>query len=157
VGGWPELVSVPAPADSDADGMPDNWEDAHGLNKNSASDAQLLTVDGKFPNLEVYINNLVTEITDDQVKEAIIISSWLTPVRKDMLKFYIDDRGHLKIDHTWTIRRMEIFSITGTLLKAQISNITQVDVDISGLKPGIYIVRVTDNKNLVHSAEFIRP
>ncbi len=28
VGGWPELATLPAPADSDNDGMPDSWEDA---------------------------------------------------------------------------------------------------------------------------------
>ena len=31
-GGWPELRSLPAPLDSDQDGMPDAWENAHGLN-----------------------------------------------------------------------------------------------------------------------------
>lgn len=31
VGGWPELESLPAPADRDEDGMPDAWERRHGL------------------------------------------------------------------------------------------------------------------------------
>ena len=43
VGGWPVLNSAPAPADSDADGMPDNWERSfnpnHDLSWTSASDA----------------------------------------------------------------------------------------------------------------------
>ncbi|GIW75538.1 MAG: hypothetical protein KatS3mg104_0601 [Phycisphaerae bacterium] len=32
VGGWPELESGDAPADSDEDGMPDEWESKHGFN-----------------------------------------------------------------------------------------------------------------------------
>jgi pectate lyase len=32
VDGWPELKSLPAPRDSDNDGMPDAWERKHGLN-----------------------------------------------------------------------------------------------------------------------------
>jgi hypothetical protein len=35
VGGWPELRSEPAPADSDHDGIPDVWERQHGLDPNN--------------------------------------------------------------------------------------------------------------------------
>jgi hypothetical protein len=41
VGGWPEYRSgpAPAPADRDADGMPDAWEGSHGLDPTDPSDA----------------------------------------------------------------------------------------------------------------------
>ena len=71
VGGWPELKTLPAPADGDGDGMPDVWEDANGLLKNSSSDAQLTTVDGKYPNIEVYLNSLVATITENQLKDGL--------------------------------------------------------------------------------------
>ncbi|MCJ8167027.1 pectate lyase [Pontibacter sp. E15-1] len=59
VGGWPELASAPAPADTDQDGMPDAWETKHKLNPESAADAAGYTLDRQYTNLEVYLNSLV--------------------------------------------------------------------------------------------------
>lgn len=65
VGGWPILNSLPAPLDTDNDGMPDDWEKANGLdpNKNDAKERNLSTA---YDNIEVYINSLVKEITEKQ-------------------------------------------------------------------------------------------
>ena len=60
VGGWPVLKSGPAPADTDADGMPDAWETSHGLDPASAADAQRLATDSDWTNLEVYLEHLAT-------------------------------------------------------------------------------------------------
>lgn len=64
VGGYPTLTGTKA-TDSDNDGIPDAWEEAHGLNKNSASDALTKTLDsrGYYTNIEVYANYLVQHIT----------------------------------------------------------------------------------------------
>ena len=62
VGGWPELKSATPPEDSDHDGMPDDWEIAHGLNPNDDSDAQKTSLSSKpYTNIEVYINGLVAK------------------------------------------------------------------------------------------------
>lgn len=57
VGGWPELKSLPAPTDSDHDGMPDEWEKKNGLNPNDAADRNQKTSDG-YTSLEMYLNSL---------------------------------------------------------------------------------------------------
>jgi pectate lyase len=57
VGGWPKYGSKKAPADSDHDGMPDKWEDAHSLDKHNPSDRNMLAPDG-YTMLERYLNNL---------------------------------------------------------------------------------------------------
>jgi len=58
---WPEYKTYNVPADSDHDGIPDDWEKAHGLNPNDASDANKdLNGDG-YTNLEKYLNSLVGE------------------------------------------------------------------------------------------------
>ncbi len=64
VGGWPLLLSAPAPEDSDHDGMPDEWELANGLNANDAEDRNGdLDGDG-YTNLEEYLNSIVPTVTE---------------------------------------------------------------------------------------------
>ena len=62
---WPTLNSETAPTDTDGDGMPDEWETAHGLNPNNKADGNELDASG-YTNVEVYMNSLVTSITEQQ-------------------------------------------------------------------------------------------
>ncbi|UCG48275.1 MAG: hypothetical protein JSU94_00575 [Phycisphaerales bacterium] len=58
VGGWPALISAEPPADSDHDGMPDQWEKACNLDPKDPSDgAEDRDGDG-YTNIEEYINAL---------------------------------------------------------------------------------------------------
>jgi hypothetical protein len=60
VDGWPSYQPTPAPQDSDNDGMPDDWEQDHGLNPQQ--DDHLGDVDGDgYPNVEQYLNTLGLE------------------------------------------------------------------------------------------------
>lgn len=54
-----QLQGGQALKDSDRDGMPDEWEIAHGLNPNDPKDANAYTLSDIYPNIEVYINSLV--------------------------------------------------------------------------------------------------
>ena len=58
VGGWPELRTGTPRADSDGDGIPDDWEAANGLNPSDPSDASAFTLSPVYTNIEVYINSL---------------------------------------------------------------------------------------------------
>lgn len=60
VGGWPTLNSLPAPLDSDHDGMPDEWETQNGLDPNNADDRNDIG-DGGYTMLENYLNCLTGE------------------------------------------------------------------------------------------------
>ncbi len=59
VNAWPALKALPAPADTDKDGMPDEWEKKHGLNATDANDASGYKLDKLYTNIEVYINSLL--------------------------------------------------------------------------------------------------
>jgi hypothetical protein len=59
VGGWPELRSLPAPIDSDGDGIPDDWEKAHGLDPFNAKDGAQVAQKTGYTHLENYLADLV--------------------------------------------------------------------------------------------------
>ncbi len=67
VGGWPFLNTANAPLDTDGDGMPDEWEIAHKLDPNKAN-ANGRDLSTGYDNIEVYINSLVKDITENQYK-----------------------------------------------------------------------------------------
>jgi hypothetical protein len=62
---WPAYRSAPAPADSDHDGMPDAWEQAHGLNPHDAADGNADPGTIGYTNLERYLGSLVGEFAAD--------------------------------------------------------------------------------------------
>jgi hypothetical protein len=67
VGGWPVLNATAPLIDTDGDGMPDSWEVEKGLNPKVA-DANGHDLSTGYTNIEVYINSLVKNITDNQYK-----------------------------------------------------------------------------------------
>lgn len=58
-GGWPVYQYTKVPADTDQDGMPDEWELKNGLNPKLASDNNSYRLSKAYTNIEVYINGLV--------------------------------------------------------------------------------------------------
>lgn len=62
VGGWPELKSIPAPKDTDNDGMPDKWEMKNKKLNPKISDGSGHDLDPLYTNLEVYLNSLVSHV-----------------------------------------------------------------------------------------------
>ena len=58
VNAWPFLKSLPAPKDSDGDGMPDEWEKKNGFNPGDGSDASQTKLHSFYTNIELYINSL---------------------------------------------------------------------------------------------------
>ncbi|MDO3695168.1 LamG-like jellyroll fold domain-containing protein [Wenyingzhuangia sp. chi5] len=74
-GGVGHVYAAPAPLDSDNDGMPDDWEDANGLNKNDNSDALAVSSsNAPYLNIEVYINGLVNTTPPDFITPPSSIS-----------------------------------------------------------------------------------
>lgn len=62
VGGWPELKSLEPLMDTDRDGIPDEWELAHGLNPRSFKDHNEHTLVAAHTNLEAYLCDIVKHL-----------------------------------------------------------------------------------------------
>ena len=62
VGGWEEYLQETSPVDTDADGMPDDWEKQHGLDPSNASDAAAYDLSPQYTNVEMYLNGLVAHL-----------------------------------------------------------------------------------------------
>ena len=48
--------------DTDRDGIPDAWEEAHGLNPLSNADGKAETLVSGYSNLDVYLNDIVKHL-----------------------------------------------------------------------------------------------
>ncbi len=73
-GGIGTLDAGTAPKDTDSDGIPDEWESAHGLDPNNKADAAAIVTDETksylgYTNIEVYANDLLGE-WDESTKPA---------------------------------------------------------------------------------------
>ena len=71
---WPTLASKEAPKDTDGDGLPDEWEKAHGLDATDPKDGKTIGADG-YSNLENYLNSLVADISLAQNEGGIEMGS----------------------------------------------------------------------------------
>lgn len=67
VGGWPVLRQTTLLNDTDGDGMPDDWETEKGLDPKVAN-AGGRNLSTGYDNIEVYLNELVKAITENQYK-----------------------------------------------------------------------------------------
>ena len=77
VGGYPNSTNFKggnAPTDTDHDGMPDEWENAHGLDPNNASDGSIVSLSpDDYTNVELYLNELAGDtvvIEDSPARSA---------------------------------------------------------------------------------------
>ena len=61
-GGWPMLRTEEPQKDTDRDGIPDAWEEAHRLNQKSNADGKIETLVSGYSNLEVYLNDIVKHL-----------------------------------------------------------------------------------------------
>ena len=142
VGGWPELKSLPAPADGDHDGIPDSWEKENGLDPNDASDGAQTGRDG-YTNLENYMNGLVDSI---QVSiKKIVENKYLTTCN-----FKITSSSLSSIQITVAEKsnlQLEIFNMNGRRVALLINNVFEagnhsLDIRNVNLNSGSYLYKI---------------
>lgn len=138
-GGWPELPTVPAPDDTDGDGMPDAWETEKGLNPANVADGNLKTLDAEYTNIEVYINSIVKQITDTQNgslsipeyenKSKLFYAYPTVGKNKIILKSFVDTDS------------VAFINLAGLVVKQIDTTNLETTISISDLSDGIYIIK----------------
>ena len=64
------LVNPSFEVDENNDGMPDNWEDIHGLDPADPLDGPAYTLSQQYTNVEMYLNSLVASIMEAGLEGA---------------------------------------------------------------------------------------
>ncbi len=128
VGGWPVYISLPAPTDSDNDGIPDGW-----LNENYPGKTATEKNQEGYTYLEIYLNNLVTSITEAELQDAVSTGfrNTFTPVQSPA---YISD-GLLITDASI----VSLYSISGKLI---CSSRDGSRISVRDLNKGIYLIKL---------------
>ena len=122
------------PVDTDGDGMPDEWESAHGLNPDSADDRNLVNAEG-YTALEAYLNSLMGEKTDDGFKSGISnIEAPATTITYDRAT------STLSVGPEAVGAHVAVYGTDGRLVYS--GTLTAPSVSLSSLPEAIYLVRV---------------
>ena len=160
VGGWPELQSLPAPTDTDNDGMPDAWEQQNGLNPNDAADRNGIHTSG-YTNLEMYLSSLVAgNVTslpkDREVEEAAIYPNPFSDAVT--IAFALQQPGQVTVTVT-DITGKQIALLLNDQLKLGSHSLQWNGTDANGtpLSNGIYLVPIRKgNENEVKRLALVR-
>ena len=144
VGGWPVYNSTTAPTDSDNDGIPDGWLTANYPGKT----ANEMNVDG-YTYLELYLNSLVKNITENQNVGAIISGIFNHKVTNDsdIQVIYQSADKKIILKSNENVDKLIVSDLSGRTLKIILLNNNDESIDVSDLSSAIYFISVF-NKNL---------
>lgn len=147
------------PLDSDGDGIPDEWEDAHGLDKNNPADGALIS-GGGYSNLELYLNSLVADIIENQNKDgvpsAIESESVISSQDHKLSASYNKATNNLTVKANANIANISVFGLTGNIIKQVKVNTTEANVDGLESYQGVMIIKAQFEDNTHAVAKVIK-
>lgn len=95
VGGWCYIYEATAGTDTDNDGIPDEWEDKNGLDKNNSKDALALSDNG-YTNIEEYANEIVKNPVKKNVNRIELNLAILNGSSLDLDAYYQTDADKIQ-------------------------------------------------------------
>ncbi len=124
------------PADTDGDGMPDEWETAHELDPYNAEDRNTICEDG-YTALEVYLNTLMGDYGDypsNGIGKVIMSRPELS---------YDRSRSTLHVSDNALGSVLNVYSTDGRLLLSR--KLSSSETSLSGLPTGMLLISVSGN------------
>jgi hypothetical protein len=151
VGGWPILNSIAPPADTDHDGMPDDWELSHSLNPADSTDGMIINPDG-YSNLEHYLNSLVPDypthidaVDKPRIADYRIRSNYPNPFNPvTEIEYEIPHRSVVKLE-VYTIAGTYVTTLVNAIVDAGIHRVT---FNASNLSSGLYVSRLLTERSM---------
>ena len=126
------------PADTDGDGMPDEWETKHGLNPAVAD--QNLVNDLGYTALEVYMNSLMGEQLNDGFHVSGVSLAENTPSVS-----YDRAEASLHVSDNAVGALLKVYTTAGRLLSSR--QITSTSTSLADVKEEVFIIRI-DGKTI---------
>lgn len=121
------------PADTDGDGMPDEWEKAHGLNP-SVADQNLVNAQG-YTALEVYLNSLMGETLEDGYHVNAVNS-----LNTNVAMSYDSASATLRVGEKAIGSLLKVYNTAGRQLSVR--EITSTAINLSDVKEPIFLIRI---------------
>ena len=146
VGGW-DTYSYQAsdvPTDTDKDGMPDEWEQANGLDANNASDRNTTAASG-YTYLEEYLNDAAKPTSSASTKNRTMLTHYQT-----------NDAKSLVLTSENSIANVTIINLQGRMMLQQSANNNEVTVDIQKLNQGLHLVQITFSNGQTMTQKFLK-
>ncbi len=126
-----------APADSDGDGIPDDWETARGLDKSNPADGRLIADNG-YSNLENFLNGLDTltrvRVTGNEGRFRI----YPNPAGEEL--FFYSSRP---------VQELKVIDLRGRMLLYRSDSRGIRSLDVGALRPGLYLVAARTSEGIV--------
>ena len=145
VGGYPTYETYNTVIDSDHDGMPDDWEIAHGLDPNNPDDRNLLMESG-YTALEVYLNELAGETIEFKLVTSI------PEIQTPGLSIFLSG-SELCVTPDMNIDCIRIYNLLGQILMSK-KNVNSPKINISNLSEGVYIAEITTQNGVNKTLKF---
>ena len=144
-GGWPVLNSLPALPDGDHDGMPNDWEQAHGLDSTDYEDRNDIG-EGGYTQLEIYLNELVkgyvTGVEDDASyipQEFVLHQNYPNPFNPTtVISYQVPVAGHVTLK-IYDILGNEVLTLVN---KEESAGSYKKEFNANGLSSGVYFYRL---------------
>lgn len=115
--------------DTDLDGIPDEYETLHGLNKNNLADGRQIAANG-YSNLENYLNSLDIVTSSALLSSATRFETYPNPA---CCILYVRSPER--------ITSLTLFDIFGKKVRSEINPLGIQSLSLEDLTPGLYLVR----------------
>ena len=139
------LASTAPPKDTDQDGIPDDWEDAHGLRKTYRLDGKKIDPLTGYTFLEEYLNSLVDSIMQEGNQDALFTTALdrANADQANQIQVTTDESG-IHIYCEYGIKSIQLFDLMGRQTACITSGDHLYTIEKQTRTKGLYLLRITD-------------